>query len=225
MHNENYAENTAVALRTRLRQARAALPEDARSRGALLMRARLFTWSNLAREALAEAGQPLKCIAAFWPMADEPDLRPLLEQWVLAGYEVCLPVIAQRNAPLEFRRWTPEAVMREGAYGIAEPADGAVVQPDVILVPTLGYTLAADRLGYGGGYYDRTLAALHDNGVDPITIGVAWTEGLLPDDYAPAAHDFPLDAILTPEGWVPDAPLGTGGTAQGSAGVQRFLLN
>jgi len=225
MPNENNAENTAVALRTRLRQARAALPADARSRGALLMRARLFTWVNVARDALADAGRPLRTIAAFWPMADEPDLRPLLEQWVAAGYEVCLPVVVTRDAPLEFRNWTPDAPMQAGAYGIAEPVGGPSRQPDVVLVPTLGYTGRADRLGYGGGYYDRTLAALFAGGAEPLTIGIAWTEGRLPDHYTPAPHDITLDAILTPEGWVPDAPLGTGGTPQGSAGVQRFRLN
>ena len=82
MNTQRNAENTAVELRARLRQARAELASDQRSRGNLLMRARLFTWLNVAREQAQEAGLPKPSrIAAFWPMADEPDLLPLLSQW------------------------------------------------------------------------------------------------------------------------------------------------
>ncbi|AOB24940.1 MULTISPECIES: 5-formyltetrahydrofolate cyclo-ligase [Bordetella] len=225
MHTQNTAKNTAAALRARLRQSRAELTSSQRSRGALLMRGRLFTWLNLAREQAAAQGRPLSRVAAFWPMEDEPDLLPLLEQWVESGIAVCLPAVQERDAPLAFRDWTPDSAMRTGAYGIQEPADGPAVVPDVVLVPTLGYTLDADRLGYGGGYYDRTLAALQAAGASPTTIGIAWSEGLLPDDYEAAAHDIALDAILTPDGWVPGAPLVASGAAAGhhSAG-SRFLL-
>ena len=93
-------------------------------------------------------------------MEDEPDLRPLLEQWVEAGITVVLPVVRERNAPLAFLPWTPDAPMRSGAYGIQEPAAGDELPPDVVLAPTLGFTPFGDRVGYGGSYYDRTLAAL-----------------------------------------------------------------
>ncbi|KDB72752.1 5-formyltetrahydrofolate cyclo-ligase [Bordetella bronchiseptica B20-10725633] len=189
------------------------------------MRGRLFTWLNLACEQAATQGRPLSRVAAFWPMEDEPDLLPLLEQWVESGIAVCLPAVQERDAPLVFRDWTPDSAMRTGAYGIQEPAAGPAVVPDVVLVPTLGYTLDAARLGYGGGYYDRTLAAWQAAGASPTTIGIAWSEGLLPDDYQAAAHDIALDAILTPDGWVPGAPLVASGAAAGhrSAG-SRFLL-
>jgi len=184
------------------------MPEPARSRGALLMRGRLFTWLNLARDKAAATGRRLQTVAAYWPMEGEPDLRPLLQQWVENGVKVCLPRIAVRGQPLEFRNWTPDAPMAPGHYGIPEP-DGDVCMPDVILVPTLGYTAQADRLGYGGGYYDRTLAALAAARHHYVTIGIAWAEGRLPEGYQPAAHDARLDAILTPDGWLPQAPLGT----------------
>lgn len=224
MTTQNTPEDTAVQHRARLRKLRAELPEDLRSRGGLLMRARLFTWLNVARDEAARAGRPAPVtVAAFWPMADEPDLRPLLSQWVENGVAVALPVVRERNAPLAFLPWTSDAELRPGPYGIQEPAAGAEVLPDVILVPTLGYTEQGDRLGYGGGYYDRTLAALRDRGHPFIAIGIAWSCGELDADYEPAAHDFPLDAVLTQDGWVPHAPLDQG-TAGGTT-LHAYRMN
>lgn len=201
-------EDNAVPLRKRLRELRSALPEDQRRRGALLMRGRLYTWLAMARDAALKAQRPVPSIvAAFWPMQDEPDLRPLLEQWVEAGVTVALPAVRERNQPLEFRPWTPDAPMAEGPYGIQEPLAGAVVSPDLVLVPTLGYTPLGDRVGYGGGYYDRTLAALKAAGHPHTTIGVAWSCGRLdPLEHVPQPHDVRLDAVLTPDGWLPKAP-------------------
>ncbi|HEY0295239.1 MAG TPA: 5-formyltetrahydrofolate cyclo-ligase [Bordetella sp.] len=223
MPNQTSAQNTAAALRARLKQARADLPDDERDRGALLMRGRLFSWLNAARDALAPSGRTISSVAAFWPLAGEPDLRPLLAQWSDHGVQVCLPCVTGPGQPLEFRNWTPAAPMAAGAYGIAEPAAGPACVPDVILVPTLGYTDRADRLGYGGGYYDRTLAALDEAGHGCIAIGIAWTEGRLPEDYEPAAHDRRLDAILTPDGWLPNAPLGAAPDSARSR-IMRFIL-
>jgi len=210
MNTDNTAQDNAEPspLRSRLRRARAGLPSAERDRGSLLMRGRLYTWLGLARDAAGRGGQPgPQSVAAFWPMPDEPDLRPLLTQWAESGITVALPVVGQRHAPLEFRRWTPGTAMRAGAYGISEPQDTDSVLPDVVLVPTLGYTDRADRVGYGAGYYDRTLAALRQRGHPHVSIGIAWECGRIDDpDYRPAAHDIALDAILTPAGWVPAAP-------------------
>ena len=224
MPNQISAQDTAAGLRVRLKAVRAALPESQRDRGGLLMRGRLFSWLNTARDALAPSGRTLSCVAAFWPLAREPDLRPLLEQWSAGGGQVGLPCVKSPGPPLAFSAWTPGAPMADGAYGIAEPAAGPDCLPDVILVPTLGYTDRADRLGYGGGYYDRTLAALEQAGHDCIAIGVAWTECRLPADYEPASHDRRLDAVLTPDGWVPRAPLQTGPAASSNSRFLRFLL-
>lgn len=208
MNTENTAQDNAVAIRQRLRQARAAIPPDTRRRDALLMRGRLFTWLALARDSAARRDRPApQSVAAFWPMDDEPDLRPLLKQWVESGIQVLLPVITTPAAPLEFHAWQPDAPMRAGAYGIPVPADGQPALPDVVLVPTLGYTAQADRLGYGGGYYDRTLASLRARGHAHVAIGVAWKEGRIAEpEYRAAAHDVRLDAVLTPTGWLPKAP-------------------
>jgi len=225
MNIQNTAQNNAVALRARLRQARAEIPESQRSRGGLLMRARLFTWLNAVRDLCAQQGKPPPAtIAAFWPLAEEPDLRPLLQQWADAGVAVALPAIREPDAPLEFRAWAPGDALQAGAFNVQEPSpDRPVLRPDIILVPTLGYTDHADRLGYGGGYYDRTLADLRQTAHEFITIGIAWNEGLLHAGYQPASHDERLDAILTPDGWIPEPPV-LGPSAPNGGVAKSFIL-
>jgi 5-formyltetrahydrofolate cyclo-ligase len=202
--------NNAAPLRTRLKALRDAQNPVDRNRGALLIRGRLFTWLATTRTRLREAGKPVpRNIAAFWATDDEPALQPLLQQWVEEeGYRVSLPVVTEADAPLQFRLWEPDAPMQEGAYGIKEPVGDLAPPPDLVLVPTLGYTRKGDRVGYGKGYYDRTLAALKASGHRFTTIGIAWACGdLTGEDYTPAAHDVPLDAILTDKGWAVPAPV------------------
>lgn len=206
--NEN-KENNAVQLRARIKTLRAAQNPLDTNRGGLLIRGRLYTWlaTNVTR--LREAGRPLpKNIAAFWSMPEEPQLLPLLRQWVEEdGYQVSLPVVATPKAPLEFHTWDPDGPMRDGAYGIKEPVSGLAPAPDIVLVPTLGYTRSGDRLGYGGGYYDRTLAALKESGHQFVTIGIAWATGDLSGmGHEAQAHDVRLDGILTDKGWAVPAP-------------------
>jgi len=216
MTPENIPEHHAARLRARLRTARRQLSEAERDHGALCLRGRLYTWLARTRAAARAAGAPApQVIAAYWPLPDEPDLRPLLTQWVAAGLTVVLPVVVQKHAPLAFRLWRPDTVMAAGAYGILAPQDTAEMTPDVLLVPTLGYTDEAYRLGYGGGYYDRTLAALRakppvgeglgQRATLPIAIGVAWRCGRITaaDGWQPAPHDVPLHAVLTPQDWYP----------------------
>ena len=206
--NQN-AQDNAAALRKRLKQHRAELPPQDRDRGALLIRGRLYTWLATNRTRLRESGRPdVRHIAAFWSMADEPGLQALLRQWAEDDtLTVCLPVVTAPGQPLEFRAWTPDTPMTPGAYGILEPEGPVIAAPDVVLVPTLGYTRQGDRLGYGGGYYDRTLAALKSAGHAFTTVGVAWAIGdLSHTPYTPAAHDVRLDAVLTDKGWAVPAP-------------------
>lgn len=180
------------------------------SRGALLMRGRLFTWLATTRTRLQQAGKPApETIAAYWALPGEPELTPLLYQWVQEeGYRVCLPAVTGENEPLQFRVWTPETPMVAGAYGIQEPAGEIAPAPDVVLVPTLGFTRQGDRIGYGKGFYDRTLAALRSSGHSFVSIGVAWAVGdLSNDNYAPQAHDQKLDAVITDKGWAVPAPV------------------
>ncbi len=204
------AENTAGALRARLKERRVALNPIDRGRGALLIRGRLFTWLATNRARLLQAGRRAPShIAAFWSLPLEPELQPLLAQWVEEeGLTLSLPAIAAPNAPLEFRVWTPDTPMAPGPFGTREPQSRAAPLPDVILVPTLGFTRAGDRLGYGQGYYDRTLASLKTRHHPYTSIGIAWACGDMSGEaYTPAAHDVALDAVLTDKGWAVPAPM------------------
>src|SRR3546814_7137025 len=106
----------------------------------LLMRGRLYTWLNAAREQAAKRGHRVPAsVAAFWPLEHEPDLRPLLEQWAQAGIAVALPAIREAGAPLEFRAWAPGDALSPGPYNVQEPiSDRPALRPDVILVPKIG---------------------------------------------------------------------------------------
>ncbi|NOL49306.1 5-formyltetrahydrofolate cyclo-ligase [Pelistega europaea] len=144
-------------------------------------------------------------IAAFWPIGAEVDIRPVLTQLDEAQYSVLLPKVVEKNAPLRFFRWSHTYPMVLGHFNIPEPqADEEVTtMPDLVLTPLLGFTAQGDRLGYGKGYYDRTLNQWISQGLKPYAIGLGWDEGLIEDtDYQPAVHDVPLANILTPSGWV-----------------------
>ncbi len=207
------SKNNADLIRARLRASRRAMSIDARQHGSQLLCSRLQEWLNTFSR-LRKDGAPVLTLAAFWPLQDEPDLTPLLRSCAVAGITIALPVVIKRHTPLEFHKWTPTgAPLVPGAFGVMEPLRQTPLQPNVVLVPTLGYTNAADRLGYGAGYYDRTLNAMQRSGQSPVTIGIAWNEGLLDvvaPFYVPQAHDMPLDAVLTPDGWVPAPPATTG---------------
>lgn len=201
--------NNAESLRQRLLRKRDALSQQETSRGALLMRGRLFTWLATNQTRLKQQGKAgVHHIAAFWSLPAEPALQPLLQQWVEEeGYRVSLPVMVAPDAPLQFHFWEPGSAMQEGPYGIQEPVGAPAPLPDVILVPTLGYTRQGDRIGYGKGYYDRTLSALRARGHRFTSLGVAWATGDISDElYTPAPHDEKLDGILTDKGWPMPAP-------------------
>ena len=200
-------KNTPDLIRKHLIDRRSQITVAERQRGSLLIRGRLFTWLGLASDRAQAKGfnRPL-VVAAFWALADEPDLEPLLQQWDEAGIVVALPIMVQKDAPLEFHRWSIDTELRTAGFGVMEPPRQQALVPDVILVPTLGFTALADRIGYGKGFYDRTLYDLRKREFDPVTVGIGWDEGLIDLDfpgYEPRDHDQSLDTVLTPSGWTP----------------------
>lgn len=212
MKTANTLQDNAATLRTTLLEQRNNIESSVRSRGGLLMRGRLYTWLALRREAADKAGQAIpQRIAAFHALNGEPDLLPLLAKWIEEdGLEILLPAVVSPSQPLAFRTWNLDTPMKSGAYGVQEPdgpnlaAEAADI--DIVLVPTLGWTEKGDRLGYGGGYYDRTLAVLRQANPKLIALGISWDECQLPAGYQAEPHDAKLDSILTPSGWHPGMP-------------------
>ncbi|MBF0325014.1 5-formyltetrahydrofolate cyclo-ligase [Magnetospirillum moscoviense] len=135
-------------------------------------------------------------VAGYWPMADEIDPRPLMEVLAGTGCRLCLPVVETRAAPLLFRAWQPGQALEPGPHGTFHPAAQAeVVVPGVLLVPLLAFDESLHRLGYGGGYYDRTLQSLRLAG--PVrAVGLAFAAQRL-DSLPAEADDQRLDAVLT----------------------------
>jgi 5-formyltetrahydrofolate cyclo-ligase len=148
-------------------------------------------------------------IGAYWPIKGEFDPLPALHRWKEDGEltdqaqlrRIGLPVVDKLHQTLKFHAWFPGCPMEEDAYGIPKPKDTEVVVPTLLFVPCVGYSVGGFRLGYGGGFYDRTLAQLQPR---PFTVGVGFAQGYLPD-LEPEAHDVPLDAILNELGvvWPP----------------------
>ncbi|WP_417606845.1 5-formyltetrahydrofolate cyclo-ligase [Primorskyibacter flagellatus] len=135
--------------------------------------------------------------SAYWPIKGEPDLRPLMAELHEAGVTVALPLVETKAVPLTFRLWTPETRMVRGDWNIpVPPPDAPVVTPDITLAPLIGWTTDGFRLGYGGGYFDRTLAALDPK---PFAIGIGFETAHIATIH-PQPHDIPLDLILTETG-------------------------
>jgi 5-formyltetrahydrofolate cyclo-ligase len=173
-------------------------------------------------------GRPDAVIGAYWPIKGEFDPLPALYRWQedailneeaesdngsapsdraqLATESIAsrsprkigLPRVDKVHKTLVFHAWYPGCPMEEDAYGIPKPKDTEVVVPTLLFVPCVGYGPGGFRLGYGGGFYDRTLATLQPQ---PFTVGLGYTNGWLPD-MEPEAHDVPLDAVLNDNGVV-----------------------
>lgn len=135
-------------------------------------------------------------VSAYWPIRGEPDLRPLT-QWIIAnGGRFALPVVVARAQPLAFRAWRPGEPMERGVWNIPVPSNGPEVVPDVVISPLVGFDAGCFRLGYGGGFYDRTLASLERR---PRVIGVGYEMARLATIH-PQPHDIPMDVIVTEDG-------------------------
>ena len=136
---------------------------------------------------------PATIVSVYWPFRGELDLRAWMAAAHARGIRVALPVVVAKGVPLVFREWHPRARLEPGVWNIPVPADGAAVSPTVVIAPLVGFDSDAYRLGYGGGFFDRTLAALSPR---PLAIGVGHPPGRLASIY-PQPHDIAMDWIVT----------------------------
>jgi 5-formyltetrahydrofolate cyclo-ligase len=181
------------ALRDHALAARLALPDGARA--ALTERLEAHLDGLVARLAP-------RVLAFCWPYRGEPDLRAWICRWLAAGHGrvAALPVVLQKDAPMLFRPWTPGMEMIFDRHGIPHPPAGDALVPDVVLVPCNAFDAAGFRLGYGGGYFDRTLAL-----IEPVAVGVGFELGRA-DSVYPQPHDRPMQWIVTEAGAFPARP-------------------
>ncbi|MBX3616774.1 5-formyltetrahydrofolate cyclo-ligase [Nitrosomonas sp.] len=150
--------------------------------------------SAFLKQGLAQPQQ--MTIGIYWPFRGEYDFRPIAEYFLQRGATLALPEVVEKFQPLRFREWLPDMSMINGAYGIPAPDNTPIVRLDAIIVPMVGFDPQGYRLGYGSGYYDRTLATYEHQ---PLTIGIAFELQRLPDIY-PQAHDISMHYIVTEAG-------------------------
>ncbi len=173
--------------RDRLIRQRAAISEEEHRRASLRIEA-------LLEEILRDF--PPCALSAYWPFKNEVDLRGVMERLRIRGWTTALPTVVRKLSPLEFLRWTPDMEMDSGVYGIPIPRVRIPVQPEVMILPLVGFDAKNFRLGYGAGYYDITLASM---GSSPRTIGIGFELARL-ETIHPQPTDIPLDLIVTEGG-------------------------
>jgi 5-formyltetrahydrofolate cyclo-ligase len=135
-------------------------------------------------------------LGVYWPFRAEFDPRPLIDWAVASGRTVALPVVIDKKGPLEYRAWRPGETLVDGVWNIPVPEKRDIVVPAIVLAPLVGFDRACYRLGYGGGYFDRTLASLSPR---PLAIGVGLEFQLL-ETIHPQSFDVPMGAIVTETG-------------------------
>ena len=139
---------------------------------------------------------PPQALAFCAPVRGEFDARPLVSLLIDRGWRAAMPVVETADAPMAFRIWTPSSTMDIDRHGIPIPLNGSAIVPDIVLLPLVAFDTRGFRLGYGGGYFDRTLAILVPR---PRAIGVGFELARVAD-IRPQTHDMPLDAVVTEAG-------------------------
>lgn len=138
-------------------------------------------------------------VAGYWPVRGEIDPRPLMETFLLEQAQLALPLVTQKDAPLQFRAWSPGDTLDKGAFGIDVPQDKRpVLTPTLLLVPLVAFDARCHRIGYGAGFYDRTLSALRAAG-PVMAVGLAY-EGQRVGRVPAGRHDVALDYVVTDAG-------------------------
>ena len=136
--------------------------------------------------------QPIETLGVFWPIQGEPNLLALYERLAAGGMRLALPLVVGKEQALQFVAWQPGNVMALDSYGIPTPVDKRVVAlPQALLIPCVGFNAERFRLGYGGGFYDRTLAV----SPRPLALGIAYS--CQATAFTASPHDIALDEILT----------------------------
>jgi 5-formyltetrahydrofolate cyclo-ligase len=171
-------------VRVDLIQRRTALPSDIRRR---------LRESACARLVEAVDLRAFLVLGFCWPIRGEFDVRGIAKEYLASGGQLALPVVVQRSAPVEFWRWHPGMPMQKGVWNIPIPKQRDILTPDVVIVPLVGFDGSGYRLGYGGGYFDRTLASAVPR---PYAIGLGYADSALQTIY-PQPHDIPMNLIVT----------------------------
>lgn len=171
-----------AALRRALLADRQAISAEVRSSWDALIGAHVVAWWEEHRVAM---------LGVYWPIRGEPDLRPAYAALAARGVRLALPVVVGKEAALDFIEWKLGDAMTKDGLGVAVPTAGANVQPQALLIPCVGFNEQGFRLGYGGGFYDRTLAAAPR----PHAIGIGYECARA--DFKADPHDIALDAIIT----------------------------
>ena len=171
-----------AALRRTLLADRQAIAPEVRAQWDAAIAARLVAWWEAHR---------VQTLGVYWPIRGEPDLHAAYDALAARGARLALPVVAGKDAPLGFIEWKPGDAMTKDAFGVSIPADGAAVSPAALLIPCVGFNDRHFRLGYGGGFYDRTLTL----SPRPRTVGIGYSCGFAA--FEADAHDVALDAIIT----------------------------
>lgn len=169
--------------RKRLIDERLAIPADQRARAA----------ERIADCLTGEIGAlEDHVIGIYWPFRGEPDLREWGRQAIAQGARLALPVVVEKRQPLVFRSWAPGDKLEKGVWNIPIPSGGENVVPSIVVAPLVGFDAGGFRLGYGGGFYDRTLASFPSK---PLTIGVGFGFARL-ETIFPQWHDIPMDWLI-----------------------------
>ncbi len=172
------------AERERLIQARLAIPADERAAMSTAIAAQL--------DAIV-GDLSGRIVSLYWPFRGEPDLRPWMTSVVARGGTPALPLVVEKAHPLVFRAYRPGDRLEKGVWNIPIPAEGDPVIPDIVIAPLVGVDPGNYRLGYGGGFFDRTLASLP---AKPLVIGVGYEMQRIPTIHA-QSHDIPMNRIVT----------------------------
>ncbi|MDP5009525.1 MAG: 5-formyltetrahydrofolate cyclo-ligase [Glaciimonas sp.] len=179
--NDNKAQ-----LRVTLLTARKAISEDQRHVFDAEIAKRVAAWAvQLIKN------KPTIVLGVYWPIRGEPDLRPAYAQLSSLGVLLALPIVLEKDCALRFLRWTPGETMTQDRFGVAIPVNEEIIHPHALLIPCVGFNSGRKRLGYGGGFYDRTLATTPR----PQTVGIAYSSAFA--EFACASHDIAMDMIFT----------------------------